>query len=51
MDWFIGISAFAAGGALIWVSKEKIQSIWTDASTLASKLRDKANAIESAAKK
>ena len=50
--WIIsGVLGFAAGGALIWFSKEKIQALVIDANTLAAQLRAKADAIANAAKK
>lgn len=45
------VACFAAGGAIVWLFKERIQSIWTDANTLAAKLRAKADAISQAAKR
>lgn len=51
MTWIVGIAGLIVGGAIIWVGKEKLQSIWTDANTIASRLRAKADAISAAAKK
>lgn len=45
------VACFAAGGAVVWLFKERIQSIWTDANTLAASLRTKADAIAQAAKR
>lgn len=45
------VVCFAAGGALVWVGKERLQSIWTDANTIANRLREKADAIANAARK
>ncbi len=33
------------GGAIVWVSKEKMQAFWTDANTIADRLRAKADQI------
>lgn len=43
--------AFAAGGALIWFGKEKIQGLVIGANALSRKLHAKADAIAAAAKK
>lgn len=51
MTWFVGIAAFAAGGALIWFFKAKIQSLVIDGNTLSRKLHAEADAIAAAAKK
>lgn len=51
MVWIAGIGGLLAGGAIIWVGKEKLQSFWTDANTIAASLRAKADAIASAAKR
>lgn len=51
MEWFAAGAGFAAGGALIWFGKEKIQSWVMDGNALAARLRAKADAIAAAAKK
>jgi len=49
---FIGdIIVFIAGGALIWFCKDPIQKFFLGAESFATKLRDKANAVATAAKK
>lgn len=45
------VACLAAGGAIVWFGKEKLQSIWSDANTIAENLRAKAGAIEQAARK
>ncbi len=51
MAWISGIAGLIAGGTIVWVGKEKMQSLWTDANTIATRLRAKADAIASAAKR
>jgi hypothetical protein len=51
MTWFVGIAAFAAGGALIWFGRETIQGLVIDANTLSRKLHAKADAIAAAGRK
>lgn len=44
--WIIsGILGFVAGGAFIWFSKTKIQSIVIDANALSAKLHAQADAL------
>lgn len=45
------VACFIAGGAIVWLFKERLQSIWTDASTIAARLHAKADAIANAARK
>jgi len=50
--WIIsGILGTIFGGAVVWIGKEKMQSLWTDANTIAERLRAKADAITQAARK
>lgn len=42
------IACLIIGGAIVWVGKEKMQSIWTDANTIAANLRARADAIAKA---
>lgn len=50
-QWIIsGVLGCIFGGAVVWVGKEKMQSIWSDANTIAARLRAKADAIAAAAK-
>ncbi len=51
MMWFVGIAAFAAGGAIGFIFKEKIQALVIDANTLSRNLHAKADAIANAAKR
>lgn len=51
MTVFVGIVCFAAGGALIWFFKEKIQALVIGANALSAKLHAKADAIAAAARK
>lgn len=48
ISWTLG---FAAGGALIWFAKDRIQALVIGASALAAKLHAKADAIAAAARK
>jgi uncharacterized membrane protein len=47
MTWFVGIAAFAAGGAFVWFCKDRIQGLVIGANALSAKLRAKADAIAS----
>lgn len=50
--WIIsGTIGCIFGGAVVWVGKEKMQSLWTDANTISARLRAKADAIAQAARK
>jgi uncharacterized membrane protein len=51
MTGFVGIAAFAAGGAFVWFCKERLQGLVIDANTLSRKLHAKADAIAAASKK
>jgi len=45
-EWIIsGILGFAAGGALIWFCKDKIEAIVIDANTLSARLHARADAL------
>ncbi len=45
------VLGFAAGGALIWFAKDKVQALVIGANALSAKLHAKADAITAAAKK
>lgn len=44
------IACLCIGGAIVWLWKEKLQSIWRDANSIALDLRAKAAKLEQAAK-
>ena len=45
-EWIIsGILGFAAGGAVVWFCKDKIESLVIDANTLSAKLHARADAL------
>jgi hypothetical protein len=44
--WFLMSISFAAGGALIWFGKDKIQQMVIGANALSAKLHAKADAIK-----
>ncbi len=45
------VACLVAGGAIIWIFKERLQSTWLDANTIATRLRAKADDLVKAAKK
>lgn len=50
--WMIsGVLGFAAGGALVWFFKDRIQALVIGANALSAKLHAKADEIAAAAKK
>lgn len=51
MSIFENVLSFAAGGALIWFGKDRIQLLVVGANTLSRKLHDRADAIAASIKR
>jgi hypothetical protein len=49
MMTFVSVFSFAAGGALIWFAKDKIQALVIGGNVLAAKLKAQAAALEAKA--
>jgi hypothetical protein len=49
MTMFISAISFAAGGALIWFAKDRIQALVIGGNAVAAKLKAKAAALEAGA--